>query len=232
MAASEAQLKANLANALRSTGPKSTSGKEASRSNSYKHGLTGSGVVLPEREAAEVKRRYEAYSDAAKPANEIDAAVVLHAARMSVRMEMCAKHRTATLTERVNNALADYDVPEGLDEAALAKLHYEVSTRAMFDPSPEATLAQKYEVAAERGFFRCLKEIERMKKAAKAAEEERFEDKLASILPPKMSDEEFEELSIKMGMPIDRNLAKRVNSDVYADLKARADLPIPPSQRR
>ena len=117
MPASEAQLKANSANALRSTGPKSTSGKEASRSNSYKHGLTGSGVVLPEREAAEVKRRYEAFCDAAKPANEIDAAVVLHAARMSVRMEMCAKHRTATLTERVNNALADYDVPEGLDEA-------------------------------------------------------------------------------------------------------------------
>ena len=75
MAASEAQLKANLANSLRSTGPKSTSGKEASRSNSYKHGLTGSGIVLPEREAAEVKRRYESYSDTVKPANEIDAAI-------------------------------------------------------------------------------------------------------------------------------------------------------------
>ena len=232
MPASEAQRKANSANAARSTGPKSTSGKEAARSNSYKHGLTGSGIVLPEREAAEVKRRYEAFCDAAKPANEIDAAVILHAARMSVRMEMCAKHRTATLTERVNKALADYDVPEGLDEDALARLHYEVSARAMCDPSPEATLAQKYEVAAERGFFRCLKEIERMKKAAKAAEEERFEAKLASISPDKMTDEEFEELAIKMGCPIDKDLAKRVASDVYADLKARADLPTPPSQRR
>ena len=232
MAASEAQLKANLANARRSTGPKSTSGKEASRSNSYKHGLTGSGIVLPEREAAEVKRRYESYSDTVKPANEIDAAIVLHAARSSVRMEMCANHRTAMLTERVHKALADYDVPEGLDEAALNKLRHEVSTRAMLDPSPEATLAHKYEVSAERSFFRCLKELEKMKKAAKAAEEERFEAKLASILPPKMSDAEFDELAIKMGCPIDKNLAKRVESDVYADLKARADLPIPPSQRR
>ena len=232
MPASEAQRKANKANSSRSTGPKSTSGKEASRSNSYKHGLAGSGVVLPEREAAEVKRRYESYSDTVKPANEIDAAIVLHAARSSVRMEMCANHRTAMLTERVHKALADYEVPEGLDEAALAQLHYEVSARAMFDPSPEATLAQKYEVAAERGFFRCLKEIERMKKAAKAAEEERFEEKLASILPLKMSDEEFEELSIKMGCPIDKKPMTRVESDVYADLKARADLPIPPSQRR
>ena len=53
----------------------------------------------------------------------------------------------------------------------------------MFDPSPEATLARKYEAAAERGFFRCLKELERMKKAAKAAEDDLFEEKLASFLP-------------------------------------------------
>ena len=71
-----------------------------------------------------------------------------------------------------------------------------------------------------------------MKKAAKAAEEERFEAKLASILPDKMTDEEFEELSIKMGMPIVGKPTQRAESDVYADLKARADLPIPPSQRR
>ena len=116
MPASEAQIKANPANSKRSTGPKSTSGKEASRSNSYKHGLTGSGIVLPEREAAEVQRRYSAYAGVVKPTNEIDAAVVLHAARMSVRMEICADHRNAMLTERVRKALADYEVPEGLDE--------------------------------------------------------------------------------------------------------------------
>jgi transcription initiation factor TFIIIB Brf1 subunit/transcription initiation factor TFIIB len=210
----------------------STSGKEASRANSYKHGLTGSGIVLPEREAAEVQRRYSAYAATVKPANEIDAAVVLHAARMSVRMESCASHRTAMLTERVRKALADYEVPEGLDEAALSKLRSEVSSRAMFDPSPDATLARKYEASAERSFFRCLKELEKIKKAAKETEDERFEAKLASILPDKMSDEEFEEMAMKMGCPIDKKPTKRVESDVYADLKARADLPIPPSQRR
>ena len=71
-----------------------------------------------------------------------------------------------------------------------------------------------------------------MKKAAKAAEEERFEAKLGSILPDKMTDEEFEELAIKMGCPIDKKPMTRAESDVYADLKARADLPIPPDQRR
>jgi hypothetical protein len=40
-------------------------------------------------------------------------------------------------------------VPEGLDEAAVTKLRAEAVRRAMFDPSKEATLARKYEAAAE-----------------------------------------------------------------------------------
>ena len=40
--------------------------------------------------------------------------------------------------------------------------------RALFDPSREATLARKYEAAAERGFFRTLKEIREIKAEAKA----------------------------------------------------------------
>ena len=232
MPASEAQIKANKANASRSTGPVSTSGKEASRANSYKHGLTGSGIVLPEREAAEVQRRYSAYAGVVKPANEIDAAVVLHAARMSVRMEVCADHINAMLTDRVRKALADYEVPEGLNEAAIGKLRSEVSNRAMFDPSPDATLARKYEAAAERGFFRCLKELERMKKAAKAAEDELFEEKLASILPGEMTDDEFDTLDVKMVPPTAGKPTKPVKSDVYADLMARVGLPISDGKRR
>ena len=45
---SEARLLANRANALKSTGPRTVEGKEASRANAYKHGLTGSGTVLPD----------------------------------------------------------------------------------------------------------------------------------------------------------------------------------------
>jgi len=35
--------------------------------------------------------------------------------------------------------------------------------RALFDPSPQATLARKYEAAAERGFYRALKELKEMR---------------------------------------------------------------------
>jgi hypothetical protein len=40
----------------------------------------------------------------------------------------------------------------------------------MFDPSKEAALARKYEAAAERGFFRALKELRQLEKQAKAAD--------------------------------------------------------------
>lgn len=54
--ASVRQQNANKANARKSTGPKSEAGKEQSRRNAYKHGLTGDGVVVDEafeREVAE-----------------------------------------------------------------------------------------------------------------------------------------------------------------------------------
>ena len=57
MPATEAQIRANQANA-RLGGPKTEAGKARSRANSYKHGLTGAGVVLPIEESAEVERRF------------------------------------------------------------------------------------------------------------------------------------------------------------------------------
>ena len=41
----------------------------------------------------------------------------------------------------------------------LARLRAEAGDRALFDPSKEATLARRYEAAAERGFFKALKEL-------------------------------------------------------------------------
>jgi hypothetical protein len=49
--ASEKQIKANRANAKKSTGPKSDAGKAISRLNAMTHGLTGGLVVVIPREA-------------------------------------------------------------------------------------------------------------------------------------------------------------------------------------
>ena len=57
MPTSEARILANQKNASKSTGPTSTAGKERSRQNSLKHGLSGQGIVIAELDQAEVEHR-------------------------------------------------------------------------------------------------------------------------------------------------------------------------------
>jgi hypothetical protein len=198
MAASEARILANRQNASRSTGPRTAEGKERSRGNALKHGLTGAGVVLPNEDAAEVDRRFSAFQDELKPSGEVGRALVQRAALLSVRMERCVSQETATLSVRVRRAEADFVAPEGLDGREVARLRAEEGCRAMFDPSKEATLARKYEAAAERGFFRALKELRQLEARAReddpALQAEAYRDQLGSFLSHEKMDAEFDEM--------------------------------------
>ena len=171
MPASEARILANRKNASLSTGPKTPEGKEKSRANSLKHGLTGKGVVLPEGDAAEVERRADAYWVETDAAGEIGAVLVRRAALNSVRMERAADQQLVAMTWRIRQVEADFVAPAGADAAEVAKIRSEAIRFAMFDPSKEATLARKYENAAERAFFRCLKELQRRESEARAIRE-------------------------------------------------------------
>jgi hypothetical protein len=195
MSASAARTSANRRNAELSTGPRTPEGKERSRQNALKHGLTGEGVVLPNEDLAEVERRLAAFQDELKPSGEVGRALVLRAAVLSVRLDRSVSQETAALSERVRQAEADFVAPEGLDAGTVAQLRAEAGRRAMFDPSKEATLARKYEAAAERGFFRALKELRQLERDAKAAspgvDPESFREALGSFL---RMDEETAEL--------------------------------------
>ena len=167
MPATAAQINANRQNAQRSKGPVTSEGKERSRQNSLKHGLTGEGIVLTAEDAAEVERRVAAFQDELNPSGEIGRALVRRAAVCSVRMDRGVEQETAALSERVRRAEAEFVAPEGVDAQEADRLRAEAGRRAMFDPSKEATLARKYEAAAERGFFRALKELRQIEKQAK-----------------------------------------------------------------
>ena len=184
-AASEARIAANRANSLKSCGPRTPAGKEQSRQNSFKHGMTGAGVVLSNEDAAEVERRSQAFRSELNPSGEVGEALVRRAAVCSVRMDRGVAQETAALSERVRQAEADFVAPEGVSPEEAAKLRAEAGRRALFDPSREATLARKYEAAAERGFFRALKELRQLEKQAKvdesAVEEESYRQALASF---------------------------------------------------
>ena len=226
MPASEAQIAANRANAARSTGPTTPAGKEASRGNALTHGLTAV-KLLPEREAAEVERRSAAFIEELNPTGEVGVALARHAARMSVRMERCATHENACLTEHVRRAVAEFVAPEGVvDPAEVARLRKEAERRAQFDASREAGLARKYEAAAERGFFRALKELRQHERAVKAAEAELLEEKLASILPGARAAEGFDGLDVEAALSALRGRPAVVGSVDFPASRGRVDVPI------
>jgi hypothetical protein len=209
MPSSEARILANQRNAQRSTGPKTPEGKEQSRRNALKHGLTGAGVVLPEADAAEVERRSVAFAEETNASGEIGLALARHAALNSVRMERAADQQTAALSERVRRVEAEFVAPEGVDAEEDARLRSEAGRRAMFDPSKEATLARKYEAAAERGFFRALKELRQMERSARAeakADDSRITPAMmGSILQMEEAgrklDAKLDAMEAKMGLP-------------------------------
>ena len=125
MPASEARILANRRNAALSTGPKTPEGKEASRANSLKHGLTGKGIVMPEGDAAEVERRADAYWVETNATGEIGALLVRRAAIHSVRMERAADQQSVAMTRRIRQVEADFVAPEGADSAEAARLRSE-----------------------------------------------------------------------------------------------------------
>jgi hypothetical protein len=172
MPASEAQIRANQANA-RLGGPKTDAGKARSRANSLKHGLTGAGIVILEEDAAEVERLSLAFRTELNAEGEVGKMLAHRMATSAVRMNRCADQETAALSERVRKALDEFEAPEGVDAETAARLRAEAGQIALFDSSKPAILARKYEASAERCFFRSLKELRQLKKdSAKATSRE------------------------------------------------------------
>ena len=109
MATSEARILANQKNASKSTGPTSTAGKEISRRNSLKHGLSGQGIVIAELDQAEVEHRKTVLLQEMAPISMMGAILVGQMATLSVRIERGAEQEFAAVASRVRNAASDFD---------------------------------------------------------------------------------------------------------------------------
>ena len=106
------RLTANRENAKKSTGPNTEDGKNRSRFNALKHGLTGAGIVLPAEMQAEVKRRAEQWNSSFKPINGWELWLLEFVAMTSLRIDVCSQKlnaRQALLAERADSMLWDED---------------------------------------------------------------------------------------------------------------------------
>jgi hypothetical protein len=101
------QIDANRLNSLKSTGPTSIEGREISRRNALKHGLSGKGIVLPEKEAEVIAQRKAEWKESFRPENELDVWLVEQVAVASVQVERCQAQEDV-LREQYAGRVADH----------------------------------------------------------------------------------------------------------------------------
>ena len=150
----------NRANALKSTGPRTEAGKQRSKLNALRHGLTGHTVVLPTEDHAAYQRHSQSFLEEYQPKQATETQLVQSLIDTSWQLNRAAAIETNLfslgITEMEDRVRADH--PEA--EAALAMaLAYREHNRAFANLSIyrqrltrqfERTLAQLRQIQAER----------------------------------------------------------------------------------
>lgn len=131
--ASAAQVRANTRNAQHSTGPVTEAGKQATRRNALKHGLAAEKLVLTgDEDAATLEAlRAQLHADYA-PVSETELMLVEDLAQCWFRLQRARWHETRVLDDDLQSANAY---------------------------SPLFLNVLRYGSAAERGYYRALKEL-------------------------------------------------------------------------
>ena len=158
--ATPAQLAANRANALRSTGPRSVEGKSVSRFNALKHGVDAASVTLPGEAPDAYRALADAYDETYKPPT------VMH--RFLVDSMIRADWQKQRL-QRLEADLLRQLVSETPDASLLD---------VMMSDSPAAKLlarTQRQIVGHERAWFRAHREFVRLENGRAAAQQDGFD---------------------------------------------------------
>ena len=120
---SPAQLAANRANALHSTGPRSLDGKLASSQNANTHGLTARHACLPFEDPAEYAAHHQNYFDAYRPASPLDQELVIELADLRWRLRRVPAFEAQVISAECERMRNDEDLQQSvadLDELQLA----------------------------------------------------------------------------------------------------------------
>src|SRR5271165_3958747 len=103
----------NRANSQHSTGPRTEQGKERSRLNALRHGLTGQIVVMPTEDLQAYQSHLKSFTDECDPKGAIEAHLVQALADTSWRLNRVAALETNLLTLGVASQLNPFsDSPQ------------------------------------------------------------------------------------------------------------------------
>lgn len=151
--ASQAQIKANRANARKSTGPRTPAGKGRSSQNALKHGLTARSVVLPDEDPQQWQAHFSALLDDVNPKSGLEAQMAGRIALLLWRTQRAARIETEILQNAMRdlNALA---AGQGGDIGSLGAAY-------ALAQAPLERLS-RHESALVRDLHRALHDLERL----------------------------------------------------------------------
>jgi hypothetical protein len=158
--ATPAQITANRANALHSTGPRTDAGKSATRFNALQHGLDAQSAIIPGEDPAEYDALAAGYRDEFRPATPSE---TFHVDTM-IRADWSKRRLQPMETELYSTLMT-----ENPDTTLVA---------AILGASPAAKLLariQRQIVAFERAWYRAYDQLRRARLDSQADEQQAFE---------------------------------------------------------
>jgi hypothetical protein len=99
-----AKIEANRRNAKKSTGPRTVAGKNRSRFNALKHGMSAKTDVLPAEDPRAFQQRIDLWNEDLQPRNNVERALIERAARFSWNLDRADRAQTARLAVRARDA--------------------------------------------------------------------------------------------------------------------------------
>jgi hypothetical protein len=159
---SNAQILANQANAKLSTGPATDAGKQRSRFNALRHGLTSSKIVLPHEDENEWESFRNMTLSSLRPHGQEEEILAASIAEHRWRIRRLARVETALLEARMK-AVAENDPAITDGDAALAQL--------FIDPAEQKRLSLllRYMSAADRAHRQAMDELRVLQMARREA---------------------------------------------------------------
>jgi hypothetical protein len=162
MAVSEAQLAANRANALKSTGPKDTS---KTKFNGIRHSLTATHALLPWEHKEDLDTVIQAYDDRFQPVDQFERLTIKYAAEAYWRRERSLRVE-ANIFETVANAEYQKTKSEAGD------LHAgNLEAIAFMKAKDELAHYRRYDAHLQRAYERAMREVEKMASLRKQKEQ-------------------------------------------------------------
>jgi hypothetical protein len=154
---SQSQLTANQLNALKSTGPCSAEGKDVSRFNALKHGIDARSLAIPGEDPDELAALINDYLHQFRPDGPVEQMMVDTLIRADWHLRRY---------DRIESGLIARMLGDAGPNAALADLFGSAAPKS--NPLPHLFRRRQ---AAQRDYFRALKELQRKQKERRQNEE-------------------------------------------------------------